>query len=603
MQARALCLTLALFAGASPYALAATYRVGFGAGCTHDSIQDAIDDAADDPEAADIIRIARNQAYDDIGLDIHDQHLVLEGGYADCTATTSGGQRTTLEGDGDHSVVRIHGDGDVVLNGLVLTGGHEPMFDYGYGGGLQIDGGPHLVSLVNVLVNRNEAGHGGGISVRNTHSGNPADVQLLLGDDVVVMNNRAGYAPPAGGDPMLQGGGIYCHEATLRMSGGGLTSILNNEASHDGGGIGADQCEVVIAPRGSTDFNGVVLNLAGRDGGGIAVAGEGGGATRLYPTAADKPVRVAANIAMREGGGIKVNDKASVLAWDLILEDNRSHDEGGAVSVSGNGLETSWFVMRGTLDEAPAGAVDCAAALRCNRISGNVAMNADDELRQAAAIRVIAAGGAGFDQAQVHLHGTRIEGNSGLNLVRIRQGSGAAVVHLDGVVAAGNPLANEVILNPDPAALVVRASTIAGNTIGGDDVIRSHDFALSVLRSIVWQPGKRVLQVDGLEPGQVEYLLASDLAGVPPTILNQVADPLFVDAATGDFRLQPGSPAVDVSPAGVDATTGADAEAGEMPRVVDLAEAANVFGPQDLGAHELQVIPPDDTIFADGFEG
>src|SRR5688500_17235752 len=184
MHSRAPILTLALLAAATLDTHAATYRVGFGTGCTHDSIQDAIDDAAVDPEVADIIRIARNQASDDLRLDIHDQHLALEGGYADCTAAGSGGLRTTLEGDGEHSVVRIHGHGDVVLGGLVLTGGHEPMSSLGYGGGLRVDGGPHLVSLVNLLVNHNEAGHGGGISVRNTQSGNPSDVQLVLGDDV-----------------------------------------------------------------------------------------------------------------------------------------------------------------------------------------------------------------------------------------------------------------------------------------------------------------------------------------------------------------------------------------------------------------------------------
>lgn len=600
MQSRTSCLMLALLAGVGPASHAATYRVGFGAGCTHASIQDAIDDAADDPDVADIIRIAANQAYDDIELDIHDQHLALEGGYADCTAATSGGLRTTLNGDGDHSVVRIHGDGDVVLSGLVLTGGHEPMFDYGYGGGLQVDGGPHLVSLSNVLVNRNEAGHGGGISVRNTHSGNPADVQLVLGDSVVVMNNHAGYAPPASGDPMLQGGGIYCHEATVRMAGGGLTSILNNEASHDGGGIGADQCEVTIAPHGSTDFNGVVLNYAGRDGGGIAINGEGGGMTRLYPTAADKPVHVTANTAGREGGGIKVNTHGKVNAWDLIIDGNRAHAEGGGVSVfADTGMDTR-FVMRGSLDAAPAGAVQCAASLRCNRISNNSARDEADVPMQAAALRATGNGNA-FDSPdfEVTLEGTRIEGNSGLNLVRVRYDSsvfGFGQVTLNSTTIVRNMLDNELILDSDEVYFVMNAVTIAANTIGGVSVIRAHDGAVRLNRSIVWQPGKVTLDSQGVEEGDVRYLLASDLANIPPDATNLVADPRFVDAEGGDLHLDIASPAIDYAP-GTNLP-----EADDQPRVLDLPDIEDEFGPQDLGAYERQEAPFDDVIFADGFE-
>lgn len=600
MHPRTLRLTLALLAAASLSTHAATYRVGFGTGCTHGSIQDAIDDAADDPDVADIIHIATNQAYDDIELDIHDQHVALQGGYADCTAAGSNGQRTTLDGDGDHSVVRIHGDGDVVLSGLVLTGGHAPMSNTGYGGGLRIDGGPHLVSLTNMLVNNNEAGHGGGISVRNTHSGNPADVQLVLGDDVVIMNNHAGYAPPAGGDPMLQGGGIYCHEASVRMIGGGLTSILNNEASHDGGGIGADQCEVTIAPHGSTDYNGVVLNYAGRDGGGIAVNGEGGGATRLYPTAADKPVRVAANTAEREGGGIKVNTHGDVNAWDLIIDGNRANGEGGGVSVFADTGSDTRFVMRGSLDAAPAGAVQCTASLRCNRISDNSARDESDAPMQAAALRVAGNGNA-FDSPdfEVTLEGTRIEGNSGLNLVRVRYDSsvfGFGQVTFNGTAIVHNVAGNELVLDSDEVYFVMNAVTIAANTIGGSDVIRAHDGAMRLNRSIVWQPGKFVLNSHGVEEGDVRYLLASDLANIPPDATNLIADPRFVDAESGDLHLDTTSPAIDYAP-GTNLP-----EADDQPRVVDLAHVENVLGPQDLGAYERQQASPDDVIFADGFE-
>src|ERR1700752_1198571 len=101
-------LALAAFAGPAG---AATFRVGAGGGCTHATIQDAIDDAAADPDVADFIRVTRSQSYSDVALDIHDQHVVIVGGYANCFDEIGDGQRTVLTGDGDHSVVRIHGSG------------------------------------------------------------------------------------------------------------------------------------------------------------------------------------------------------------------------------------------------------------------------------------------------------------------------------------------------------------------------------------------------------------------------------------------------------------------------------------------------------------
>ena len=65
---------------------ATDFRVGTGSGCTHATIQAAIDAAAATPET-DFIRVTRSLDYSDQALEIEDQSLVLEGGYATAPPT------------------------------------------------------------------------------------------------------------------------------------------------------------------------------------------------------------------------------------------------------------------------------------------------------------------------------------------------------------------------------------------------------------------------------------------------------------------------------------------------------------------------------------
>ena len=578
---------------------AATFRVGAGSGCTHATIQDAIDDAAADPDVADFIRVTRSvTSYDDIHLDIHDQHLILEGGYANCQTDFEDTTRTALNGNGDDSVIRIHGDGDVVLRKLTLSGGHQPLFDYGYGGGVQVSGGPHLISLDHMLITDNEAGHGGGISLRNDVNGDPNYVHLVLGDDVVISFNHAEFPPSTASG--IQGGGIYCHESSVVWNGGGSTSILSNTASLDGGGIGADQCDLTIAPHGTYgSFNGIVLNEAGRDGGGLAVNGFSGGGTKFYVTDPARPVYVSGNFAEREGGGIKVNSDAEVDAWDLILDGNRSYGEGGGVSVfCGSLIEDAYFTLRGDLGGAPPEAVQCQADKACNSISGNMAADAGGNPQAAAAVRVKTNAGYGeYCEASARILGTRIDGNQGRNLVRVYEHSdlgdqGDAHAELDGAAITANDVSEAMLqtgvleTNDNYDALTVKAATIAGNAIGGNDVIHSHS-GISIVRSIIWQPGKRVLDLSegSLDPGQVDYLLASDLTGIPAAATNFIADPRFMDPERDDFHLHASSPAIDFAP------SSGDPEADGVTRSVNLGLVPDDgFGPQDLGAYERQSI-------------
>ena len=592
-----LCALIALPGLAS----AATFRVGTGAGCTHATIQDAIDAAAADPDVADFIRVTRSATYDNVALDIHDQHVVLLGGYVNCLDEVGDGQRTVLNGDGDHSVVRIHGDGDVVLRYLTLSGGHEPLFDYGYGGGIQIYGGPHLVTVDHLFVTNNEAGHGGGISLRNDVSGDPNQNKLVLGDDVVISFNHAEYTP--GAYSSVQGGGIFCFESSVQMVGGGTTTVTANSASLDGGGIGAIECDLEIAPHGTYgSFNGVVLNDAGRDGGGILTEGGSGIGTRLYVTDANRPVYVSGNSAAREGGGIKINTGATVAAWDLIIDGNRSLAEGGGVSMSDGGSDDSTnFYMLSATDTVlppPPGAVNCAAALRCNSLSENIARDASNQPQSAAALRTrIDPPFGAYGAAYAYLRGTRIADNAGKTLMRVLEPPdfgdvGESWISTRSVSMVGNEVSDTLLETGTSAtngfgnAFYLVDATIAGNLIDGAAVIRSHH-NIQLVQSIVWQPGRQVLNLtDGtLDADAIIYDLLSDMDDIPSSPTNFIADPRFMDPEQGDYHLHASSPAIDYLQDG----SGVDED--DQTRTVNLALVPDdAFGPRDLGAYERQSI-------------
>ncbi|MEO5558989.1 MAG: ECF-type sigma factor [Dokdonella sp.] len=196
------------------------------------------------------------------------------------------------------------------------------------------------------------------------------------------------------------------------------------------------------------------------------------------------------------------------------------------------------------------------------------------------------------------MHRTGLDSDA---LKGVQLDASTAMELVDGTALFGNNTSAELLHSPNNAQeLVVAQSTIAGNTIGGAATFRGAvDFhATSFRNSIHWQPGKQVISVVSgtTDAADFEYLLSNDLAGIPVSTHNLVADPLFVDPATQDFHLQLASPAVDfLAPTG-------NQTADHLPRLRDLASVANEFGAQDLGAYERQFDCADDTVFCNGFE-
>ena len=256
--------------------------------------------------------------------------------------------------------------------------------------------------------------------------------------------------------------------------------------------------------------------------------------------------------------------------------------------------------MRGDLTGAPATAVQCARALGCNRISGNVAEDGAGVRGQGSAFRAESSRGVLEEHAeyQVVIEGARIQGNDGINTIRtISNTYGDGSLELNGAVIAGNRADNELLFAE--RSLILRSVTLGANALAGPNVIRAlNGGAVQVARSIIWQPGARTLLSNegSVHDDYVVYNIASDFTDIPGSPTNVIADPLFVDTANGDVHLSVESPAIDYAPASN------DPEADDATRVVDLDEIEDEFGTQDAGAYEVQQVPLDDTIFADGFD-
>ena len=312
-------------------ASAVIFTVGTGAGCTHGTIQSAINAAAASP-GADTVRLTRSLTYQPEAVTINDgENLNLVGGFATCTQAATDSNKTVVSGAGGAAepVLRVTaGTGVVVkLRHLTITLGDED--GNGGGGGIRFQG-DGVLEIIESNITNNSAAYGGGIYALGTGS----NAELVISESTLVSGNTARYS----------GGGISIG-GPIEMTMTAANSIIAfNDALGQAAGTGyggglqvSGQARAYVGTSGVGGLGAIYGNTA-IDGGGIAViSGAANGADAvayLFTTNPSQPVGVLGNYASDTGGAVYLQSyrgngayaKGRLCAWDFRLDGNAARD-------------------------------------------------------------------------------------------------------------------------------------------------------------------------------------------------------------------------------------------------------------------------------------
>ncbi len=587
---------------ASP-AGASTFRVGTGTGCTHSTIQAAVN-AADANPGRDSIIITRSLSYTAQAVKIQQaQSLTLAGGYATCADSAPSGERTIVSGNGGSadSVFTVEsGDAEEILfNNLLIRDGDESI-DY-YGGGIDFTGSGTL-TLSNVTLTQNEAGYGGGLSARGTGP----DTTVRLREETIINNN---LATQDGGGVHLRGivklyalepfTAIWLNRAT------GLANVPIGTYHGYGGGM------AVVAPAkayiGSSGYSlGTLYGNTARAGGGIAALADSSfviGLVYLFTNDPTKPQKVNGNRATDVGGAFYSDANAdysegAILLWDTTVENNSAPIGSIAFLASDSeiGIANSGiFNMNGSLYTAgvfnrPGASVACNPGVACSVARNNRSEDAAGNPTNGALIH-------GTEDAYSFIGNYRFTGNSARSMLDLASADG---VKVSNTLIDNNTFTAAVLQFPaDDPEVELNHLTIVDNTIGGAGVI-AHRGHVALNRSIIWQPGKKVRDTaasSGTFDGS--YVIANETASIPAVANSYFPfGPAFMNPTLKDYRVRAGSSAVDkvAYNAALDGTLDVDG----LPRSVNLplVPGDNNFV-VDLGAYERQSI--DNIMVNDSF--
>jgi len=474
-----------------------------GDSCTYSSLQAAVNAAS----SGDIIRVqAKTFTGTDATVNINGKSLTIYGGY-DSTCTSRGTAKTVLDASGQaDSVIEIYGGTGpltVVIDQFEIKGGET---DANHGGGIEIDD-QYTVELRNTLVHGNESDYGGGVHMS-------AGTTLNLSESTFISTNNAS----------ADGGGIYCTDATINVSGGSyigfwLFTSFPNSAAGNGGGLYLDNCDLIL-DADDGQYAVVSFNSAQNGGGIYATNGsfinlKGGRAS------------VNNNQASGSGGGFYLSNGSDLYVDNGAVTYNTATAYGGGVYATGAGTLVDFDTTAGHF---------CSGS-KCAQLSNNTATD-------------YYGGGAYLTNgADLDFESVYVEGNQAgsLGSAIYARGDGTTIA-LDSVMVTGGQASNYALrlynyLGGAPVA-TVRSSTFAAHTYtsGGGQATFGADTGtrLDADALIVWDNDGSLVAGSG-DVTMDCSVLQSDFPGSN----NVVADPLFLDPAHGNYHIRRDSPAVD----------------------------------------------------------
>ncbi len=271
-RSRKAALSTALALAATLMALPSSGALAGGFACSVENVTAAahystLQTAVDAASAGDVLRMT-GICY---GSTIIDRNLTIGGHRSLATGVA------TLDAGSLGRVVTVEAEVVVTIQRLTIRHGiaDGSVNPSSYGGGISNNG---RLTLRNVIVRGNEGYYGGGIS----DSGS-----LTLTGATSVFDNSAEMANGA------TGGGIYVHGQSATLTMDGTSSVHDNIANNDGGGIYVARGSVIL-----NDSNSVFNNESAVPGGGIYA---GRGSVTLNDSSS-----VFGNRAGGPGGGIYV---------------------------------------------------------------------------------------------------------------------------------------------------------------------------------------------------------------------------------------------------------------------------------------------------------
>ncbi|MCS7248311.1 MAG: hypothetical protein NZ840_08725 [Anaerolineales bacterium] len=512
-------------------------------------------------------------------------HLTVLSGDIDNNDTVdSNGMTVTINGNNSYNVVRGQGvDNTAVLDGFIITGGqaNDPLFAYDEGGGIRlINSHPRLVDLIffnntansgggaylenssptleRVRFRRNSASSGGGMLCRGIGSGESRPVLR----EVIFEENTASGVVGGGGlsasacHPQLDTVTFFSNLAT-NGPGGGMDALrsnprlvnvrfLDNSASGSGGGAHYDNNS-----GGELDTVTFQGNRA-RDGGGMAVLSG-------RPTL--RNVTFVGNQATDEGGGMYVDHTGGPnLQW-VVFRENRAGYRGGGM-----------YTYIRNLTSPPAAHPELVYVIFERNSAGGWGggmANEADSLASSGSSPTLTnvlfdsntagsgAGGGGMfnaNRSSPTLQNVTFAGNQGF--------FGGAIANSDN----SNPILRNVLVWGNESRLGGSAKSIDNNS-------STPRIAYSNLEGCLTQSG-------------TTWVLYSHCGSDGGN--NRGGDPLFVNPATRNWRLQAGSPMIDAGTnAAVPVWLAVDLD--QRQRIED--GDGNGIAVVDIGAYEFHHLP------------